>query len=311
MTAPATPIPSAAETSDAHPPAPVTVLGLGAMGSALVRAFLAAGHPTTVWNRTPGRAEALVAEGAVLASDVRAAVHASPLVVACLLDHTAVHDVLGPAGDDLDGHALVNLTSSTPEESRQTAAWAARHAIAYLDGAIMVPVPVVGTPDALVLYSGSSQVFDTHRSSLAAIAPTSDHLGEDAGLAAIYDLGMLEIFFAGMTGFLHAAALVGADGIDATTFAPYAQQIAALLQPTFAELAADVDSRHYPGDADNVEMELAFAEHIVQASAARGVATDLPELLHTVMRDAVDRGHGRDGFSSVVEVLRNSPAAPS
>ncbi len=38
---------------------PVTVLGLGAMGTALARAFLAAGHPTTVWNRTPGRSPEL------------------------------------------------------------------------------------------------------------------------------------------------------------------------------------------------------------------------------------------------------------
>lgn len=33
--------------------AKVTVLGLGPMGAALASAFLAAGHPTTVWNRTP------------------------------------------------------------------------------------------------------------------------------------------------------------------------------------------------------------------------------------------------------------------
>ena len=33
----------------------VTLLGTGAMGSALARAVIDAGHPTTVWNRTPGR----------------------------------------------------------------------------------------------------------------------------------------------------------------------------------------------------------------------------------------------------------------
>ncbi|MFD4375859.1 NAD(P)-binding domain-containing protein, partial [Streptomyces sp. NPDC058527] len=39
-----------------HENTPVTVIGLGSMGSALAAAFLAAGHPTTVWNRTPERA---------------------------------------------------------------------------------------------------------------------------------------------------------------------------------------------------------------------------------------------------------------
>jgi predicted dinucleotide-binding enzyme len=32
----------------------LTLLGLGAMGSALARAWLADGHPLTVWNRTAG-----------------------------------------------------------------------------------------------------------------------------------------------------------------------------------------------------------------------------------------------------------------
>jgi 3-hydroxyisobutyrate dehydrogenase-like beta-hydroxyacid dehydrogenase len=43
----------------------VTVLGLGEMGSALAGAFLGGGLPTTVWNRSPGKADALVAKGAV------------------------------------------------------------------------------------------------------------------------------------------------------------------------------------------------------------------------------------------------------
>jgi 3-hydroxyisobutyrate dehydrogenase-like beta-hydroxyacid dehydrogenase len=43
---------------------PATVVGLGAMGHALAVQLIAAGHPTTVWNRTPGKAVALIARGA-------------------------------------------------------------------------------------------------------------------------------------------------------------------------------------------------------------------------------------------------------
>lgn len=48
----------------ADPFSPVTMLGLGAMGSVLAETLLAAGHHVTVWNRTAGRADALVAAGA-------------------------------------------------------------------------------------------------------------------------------------------------------------------------------------------------------------------------------------------------------
>jgi 3-hydroxyisobutyrate dehydrogenase-like beta-hydroxyacid dehydrogenase len=49
----------------------VAVLGTGRMGSALVRAFAAAGHSVVAWNRTPARAEPLrtVSDGGQHACD--------------------------------------------------------------------------------------------------------------------------------------------------------------------------------------------------------------------------------------------------
>ncbi|MFE6489970.1 NAD(P)-binding domain-containing protein, partial [Streptomyces sp. NPDC057757] len=51
----------AQKTVETSPETHVTLLGLGAMGTALARAWLAAGHPLTVWNRTAARAEPLAA----------------------------------------------------------------------------------------------------------------------------------------------------------------------------------------------------------------------------------------------------------
>ncbi|MFC7404896.1 NAD(P)-binding domain-containing protein [Georgenia alba] len=42
----------------------VSLLGLGAMGTALASALLDAGRDVVVWNRTPGRATELLARGA-------------------------------------------------------------------------------------------------------------------------------------------------------------------------------------------------------------------------------------------------------
>ncbi len=46
----------------------VSVLGVGAIGSAVATTMLAAGRPTTVWNRTTTRADPLVDAGASRAS---------------------------------------------------------------------------------------------------------------------------------------------------------------------------------------------------------------------------------------------------
>ncbi|WP_211262629.1 NAD(P)-dependent oxidoreductase [Nitriliruptor alkaliphilus] len=287
---------------------PVTVIGLGAMGHTLARTFLAAGHPTTVWNRTASRADDLVADGATLADSVSAAVTAGPLIVVCVLDNDTTLSLLDPLGDELAGRAVVNLTSTTPEDARAFHTWATSRGVDHLDGAIMVPTPVVGTDDTLVLYSGAREVFDTHHATLASLGGTADYLGTDPGRAGLFDLGMLDVFFAGMTAFLHATAMVGADGIAPTTFLPYARTIVSVLDEVLPGLAAEVEAGSYPGDADNIAMELAAMEHVVRVSEARGIDTTLPEVTRRLLATAVEQGHGRDTFSRIVEQLRQPSA---
>ncbi|CAN5125764.1 NAD(P)-dependent oxidoreductase [soil metagenome] len=288
----------------------VTVLGLGAMGRALAGAFLDHGHPTTVWNRTPGRATALADRGAAIAVRAADAVAASPLTVICLLDDAAVRGVIEDLEGDLAGSTLVNLTSSTPDGAAATAALATKAGARYLDGKIMVPTPLIGTDDALILYSGDGTVFDEHHQLLAALGGEANLLGEDIGLAAIYDLALLDVFFNGMVSFLHATALVGSEGVSATRFLPYADRIVSVLQGTMVELAAEVDRGEHPGDADNLEMELRALDHIVGASESRGLDMTVPELPRSLVRAAISAGHGRDGFSRVIDSLR-PPSTPS
>lgn len=201
-----------AHTTTPSTSTPVTVLGLGDMGRSLARAFVAAGHPTTVWNRSPGKGEDVVALGAVRAASAEEAVRASGLVVVCLVDYDASDAVLEPLVGALEGRVLVNLTSDTPARSRQTAAWAAKHSLAYLDGAVMVPVDVVGSADALVFHSGDRAAYAAHEDTLKALGEPATYLGEDHGLAAAYDMAMLDFFYGAMGGLVHAFALARAEG---------------------------------------------------------------------------------------------------
>ncbi|URN08001.1 NAD(P)-binding domain-containing protein [Actinomadura madurae] len=91
----------------------VTVLGLGPMGRALAGAFLDAGVPTTVWNRTPGKDRDLVERGATRAESPEAAVAASGLTVVCVVNGEAVDAIVRRAAvtTALKGRALVNLTA--------------------------------------------------------------------------------------------------------------------------------------------------------------------------------------------------------
>ncbi len=123
----------------------VSVIGLGAMGSALAAAFLNRNHATTVWNRSVGKADVLVAKGAVRAATVADAVAASKLVVVCLLNYDTVYEALGARGDALSGRVLVNLSNGTPAQARDMAKWATERGADYLDSGIMAIPPLIGS----------------------------------------------------------------------------------------------------------------------------------------------------------------------
>ena len=62
----------------------VTMIGLGAMGTALALALLRAEHSVTVWNRSPEKLAPLEALGASAATSVADAIQSSPVILVCI-----------------------------------------------------------------------------------------------------------------------------------------------------------------------------------------------------------------------------------
>jgi 3-hydroxyisobutyrate dehydrogenase-like beta-hydroxyacid dehydrogenase len=281
---------------------PVTVIGLGPMGQAMVRKFLAAGHRVTLWNRTPSRADALVAEGAVRASTPAEAVAASELVVLSLTDYQAMYDILGGAQDALAGRVVANLSSDTPEKTRAAAAWLAERGALLLAGGIMVPAELVGEEGAYVFYSGPRAVFDAHEPTLRVIG-RPDYLGEDPALAQLFYHAQGTLFLASLAAFLHAAAMVGTAGVSAKDYLPYAADMADSISGYLAEAAGEIDERRYPGDLANTVMMRAAADHNVDANRAAGLDTALPDAIKSLYDRAIAAGHGKDNWTSLFEVV--------
>ena len=93
----------------------ITMIGLGAMGSALARAFVKADHSVAVWNRTSSKTEPLVALGATAAKSPTEAFGASPIIIFCV-DNYEISRLLidGAELDELSGRTFVQLSTGTP-----------------------------------------------------------------------------------------------------------------------------------------------------------------------------------------------------
>lgn len=279
-----------------------TILGLGPMGQALAGALLDVGEDVTVWNRSPGKAAALVARGAQPAATPAEAIAASPLTIACVIDYDAVHAIVGPAAAQLTGRTLVNLTADSPDRARETAEWAAGHGIDYLDGAIMTPTTTIGGEDALVLYSGPEALFRRHEPTLRTLG-RAVHVGEDAGRAAAHDVALLDLFWTSMSGLVHAFALARAEGVTPREIAPFMGGIAELLPAIAEDFAQRIEHGDHAGDEANVRSAAAGMEHILHAAERRGLDSGVLAAAHARAQAAVDDGHGDADFSLLAERL--------
>jgi 3-hydroxyisobutyrate dehydrogenase-like beta-hydroxyacid dehydrogenase len=125
-------------------PRKIGFIGLGLMGRPMAMNLLKAGHALTVWNRTPSRAQELVAAGATLAKSAREAAAACDILFTIVSDPPALEQVLWGHQGNNDG-ALAGLRrggiyidSSTvaPALTRRVAAACAERGVRYLDAPV-------------------------------------------------------------------------------------------------------------------------------------------------------------------------------
>jgi 3-hydroxyisobutyrate dehydrogenase-like beta-hydroxyacid dehydrogenase len=284
--------------------ATISILGLGAMGQALAARFLQQGHTVTVWNRTPGKAASLVAQGARERKAAADAITASDVSVMCVLDYAASGSVIDSAASALSGRALVNLTNGTPAQARTVADRVANLGAAYLDGGIMATPPMIGGEHALILYSGSKPAFDAHAGSLEALG-VAKYLGADAGLASLHDLALLSGMYGLFAGFFHATALVDSEGIRAGSFLKLLHPWMTAMMGELPAYAEKIESgRHGMNVVSNLGMQAASLDNILTASREQGVATDLLDPMLQLFRKRAAAGFADEDISGVFELIR-------
>ncbi|WP_020496004.1 NAD(P)-binding domain-containing protein [Sciscionella marina] len=280
---------------------PVTVLGLGAMGTALARTLLNAGYPTTVWNRTASKTAPLTELGAHAADSPADAIARGELVLACLLDYDSVHQTLAGTGDALRGKAFVNLTNGTPEQAR---ALAGKLDTAYLDGGIMAVPPMIGSPGAFLFYSGEIAVFEQYRPVLESFGEAIE-VGTDPGLAALHDLALLSAMYGMFGGVLQAFALTGSAGVSAASLAPLLHRWLDGMSGFIAQSAAQLDSGDFAtGVVSNLAMQDTGFANLFRAAKEQGISTGQLEPLGALIRRRVEDGHGAEDLAGIVEYLK-------
>jgi len=281
----------------------VTVIGLGAMGSAIARRFIAGGFSVSVWNRTHSRAATLAEEGATPVADLEQAIRASNKILICVIDYAAWSSLCARPGiaKAFAGRSVTQLTGGTPSDATRVSDWMCAHDTTYLDGAIM------GYPGDLgekmqVLVAGPQAAFQDWVPLLNCLAGDLRHVGDNIRAAKTLDMALLARFVGLKFCAMHGAHICESEGVDL-------MQLAGLLPDgdnakTMIETVATDDFSLRLGSA-SVDVAAGFWQAAQIQAQERGINSELPDLFASWCKRGIDRGWGDDDNAGLIRVLRD------
>jgi 3-hydroxyisobutyrate dehydrogenase len=247
-------------------------LGLGMMGFPMTRRLVNAGYDVTVWNRSAGKAAALVDAGAKLASRPHDVAASASIIFMCLTDATAVEQVVfgpdGLAGVNGQGKLVVDFSSIHPDAARSIAArLKAANGMGWIDAPVSGGTKGAEEGTLAVMAGGDAADIERVRPYVLAMARRLTHMGPTG---------------AGQTTKLCNQVIVGCA-------------MAVLAEATRLAVNAGIDAKRLPealagGFADSIPLQL-FVPRMAQAIHS-------PPMGHiaTMLKD----------LDTVVDVARNT-----
>ena len=156
-------------------------VGLGVMGSGVVKRLLDAGHTVTGWNRTKEKGQWLLDAGMRWADGPRAVAEQSEVVFTMVTNTKAVRAVTqGPDGI-LAGlrpdRVYVDMSTASPANTRALAEQVAELGAHMLDAPVSGSVVTLEQGKLAVMVGGAPDVFERARPILEAIGPKVFHIG--------------------------------------------------------------------------------------------------------------------------------------
>src|SRR5690348_13043236 len=187
------------------------------MGQLIVPRLLAARHTITGWNRSRGKAEALLASGMKWADTPREVATQSDIVFSIVTDANAVEAVALGADGIVSGlrrgGIYIDMSTIEPERSRAIAAKFANAGSVMLDGPISGSPVTVKAGQASIMIGGDDAAFERAKPVLLAIGPKVTRIGGN-GMACQMKIAINLLLMVEVICFGEAVALAEKGGVD-------------------------------------------------------------------------------------------------
>lgn len=283
----------------------ISMIGLGAMGAAIVRNLLAKGMKVTVWNRSPAIVDALVAEGAIPAADADEAFKAD-VVLSMLAQDQAVKEVLVDSGvlaRARKGVVHVNLATISTALAGELAALHAELGLGYVASPVFGRPPVAQAGALNVLAAGATDAVATAMPVLEQLAAKVWPLGEDPVRANALKLAGNFMIVSAIESMGEAVALGEAYGVPAPELLDMLSSTL-FAAPIYKIYGGMIAERRYSPPGFAAELGLKDVRLVLDAAEAKGLSMPQADLAEASLEMLLDGdGRGLD-LAALAEIAR-------
>lgn len=282
----------------------VSVIGAGAMGSALVDAFAASGARVTVWNRTEKKAKALEGPRVSVAGSPGDALRDSPITIVAVSDNELARHLIVEAGEDLQGKTVASASFATPDQASMFDESMRAMNGRYLDLSILGYPEDVRSGSAHLLISGDRASYDLHQKRLLHLGRVA-YVGTTPGSAYMCEMAVLLAYMPMAVSFLQGVRLcerydLSLDQFKQTVIELYPQRIRTLLERV-------VRMRGDTTEPEKVEASVRiWGEGVSEyAGFLRELELDsgMYDALERLFKAGVDAGRGEEDWTRIADMF--------
>ena len=195
-------------------------VGLGVMGSRIVKRLLDAGHSVTGYNRTRSKAEWLIQSGMRWAETPRLVAANSDVVLSMVTNTDALRSIaLGDEGILAGlsaGKVYIDMSTVSPAASREIASQVAERGAQMLDAPVSGSVSTLTEGKLSIMVAGSPAAFEQVKPLLQDIGPKVTYVGTN-GLAVTMKIATNLSLAVQMLAFSEGVMLAEKSGIKRET----------------------------------------------------------------------------------------------
>jgi len=283
-------------------------IGLGLMGQPLCKRLLDAGFQLNIWNRTPAKAEKLIAQGAQLQVSPAEVVKASEITCLCVTDTASVEQLLdqpeGLLGALQPGQLIVDFSSIAPQATRQFAEQVRKRGADWVDAPVSGGVQGAERGQLAIMCGGRSNSLDRLQSVFSPLARQVTRVGE-VGSGQVAKIGNQMLVSCNALVIAEMLALAEASGIEV-------EQLPEAFAGGFADslplqiLAPRMAAKDYADPKWTVKTLLKDLQLAADLAKQQEQATPMSSLAAQLMRMQATQGRLEEDPATLVELYRQT-----